>query len=646
MTVTCQRGPCFVSASEVEVRIRNAGPIFQVLPPHGKELSETDSLNGSAKRGTGVRFILLPPTITTTKRITAFNQKVCKAWLESAALSCNGVVTPAITYDEAIGALRLDSLSPDLYPDGFFLSEAGLRTALDSLVAVALQEAVKQHLTEGGDERLHLSPATGGNKYFCPPHPVPDAILRGSCTCSPPSSHAFDAACRLLNRVWNGEESLEGAFDDVRERISRALGFQTPHHIVLHPSGTDAEFTALLVGAKTAKALGCTGIVNVVVGAGEVGSNTANAAGGRHFSKYMPNGGVESSEKLVYDFPEGTKVVQLRARQADGSMMPDFDQLVLNALEEAAASAQKPFFIVHAVDGSKVGSHITSRKLVGEVQARSGRRTLVVLDACQGRTEREEVDWYLARGAVVLITASKFYGAPGFCAMAVVPDSIASLLKHDDDAEVPSGIADYLTQFQVPSALKAIRTALPREPVNVGLLLRWTCGVAEMERFASVGPKAGEGIRRWVRGLQGLISLGYPNLELLPADDNSRDIGQVSQLGGVNSIISFKLLSGESKRRLGIAALRQIHQWMTTDVSSLLPVSASEAERKAVRVKCFIGQPVDLGSFEILRLAIGAALASDLGEDPTRLESALGDDAKVLDKMNVLVKYHGLMQRS
>ncbi|KAK4459788.1 pyridoxal phosphate-dependent transferase, major region, subdomain 1 [Cladorrhinum samala] len=592
-TTTSQLVSCRLSATDVENCIRNAGPIFHILLP------------GSLAPSDSISFILRPPSIVDKDISTAFSLAVYEEWVKTRPSGDGGVTSLGLTYSNSTGSFTLDSCSSNLH-----LDRTRLRNALDCLAAVALQQAAKQHLTEGGDERLHLS--SGGNKYFCPPHPIHGAIIRGTCTCSPPSQNAFDAACRRLHNIWNCVESFEDAFDDVRNRISTALGLQTPHHIILHPSGTDAEYTPLLIGANSAKTLGCSGVVNVIVGAGE---------------------------SLVDDFVEGTKVLQLKARTADASMVSDFDQLVLDAIEGALACSEKPFFIMHAVDGSKLGSHITGRGLVTNVQARFGDRVLVVLDACQGRTDREELDWYLSRGAVVLITASKFYSAPGFCGMAVVPDSAAELLKHG--ATIPPGLGQYLTKFQVPSSLKALRAGLPALPINVGLLLRWTCGVAEMERLARVGSGAREGIRRWVYAARDLIRRHYPDLQLVP--ESSSSSSQTSQLGGVNSIIAFKLLAGESKTPLKTMPLKQIHQWLTADVSNLLPATASMDERRAVSLRCFIGQPVDLGDFAVLRLAIGAALASELGDDPSVLDTALREDGMILDKVRILLKYYGEM---
>ncbi|KAK0721892.1 hypothetical protein B0T26DRAFT_700616 [Lasiosphaeria miniovina] len=604
----------WLSTAEVGNCIRSAGPIFQVLPP------------GHQARTDIISFRLQPPTTAGEKSSAPFGLKVYNEWLKG------DHALLGLSFSQSTASFELD-----VGPSSHLRDEIELRNTLASLSALALEAAVEQHLTEGGDERLSLS--SGGNLYHCPPRPVPGAIIRGTCTCSPPSRHALDAACARLKNIWDGIEDFGEAFDDVRHRISAALGLQIQHHIVLHPSGTDAEYTPLVIGTSSAKALGCSGVVNVVVGVGEVGSNTPKAAGGRHFSKFMPNGGADSSKALVDDFPEGTKVLELKARLADGEAVPDFEQQVMNAIEDISACSEKPFFIVHAVDGSKLGARVTNHKLVTDIQAKLGKRVLIVLDACQGRTESEELDWYLSHGAVVLMTASKFYGAPGFCGMAVVPDSAASLLKKG--ASIPPGLSDYLTKYHVPSSLEALHEALPAQPINVGLLLRWTCGVVEMERMAHAGPSGREGIRRWVYAVKDLIRREHPNLELM--SESSCAISQASQLGGVNSIISFKLLAGENRTALGTAVLKQIHRYLVKDVSGLLPNSADEDERRAAAAICFIGQPVDVGDFAVLRLAIGAALAAALGGNPRGLEMALKEDKRVLDKIEVPLKYYEVM---
>ena len=56
-------------------------------------------------------------------------------------------------------------------------------------------------LVSGGDERLALDPASGLNRYLCPPSPAPGMVCLSSCTASPISDRSFQAAARLYRRV-------------------------------------------------------------------------------------------------------------------------------------------------------------------------------------------------------------------------------------------------------------------------------------------------------------------------------------------------------------------------------------------------------------------------------------------------------------
>ncbi|CAK7206949.1 hypothetical protein SEUCBS139899_009756 [Sporothrix eucalyptigena] len=685
-------GSRFLSNQEVRECIRSTSPVLHTpVSPTGRVdpeiLSQYDKdVDDAVLDG----FSLRPNTIGDMECRIAFSTRVHQEWIRHSALAYNGTALPGISYAEATGHFQLEAPGPGPLPGDFFIDKAGLQRTLASLVRVALNEGVKQHLTEGGDERLHLSLATGKkrghqgvNKYHCPPHPVPSStVVRGSCTCSPPSPRGFQAAQNLLYALWNGTASAEDAFCDVRRRISTALRIRTAHHVILHPSGTDAEFTALLVGLNQARRIGCSGVVNVVVGAKEVGSNTATAAGGHHFANYFPVDGTTSTEiakepGIAFqsvavgggDLRDGIKVVELAVRSDDGSTRSDFDAIVLQTLEAASKDCisdggPQPFFVVHAVDGSKLGSHITSRALVEQIHSLYGRHVLFVLDACQARTDAEELDWYLSHNAVVLVTASKFFGAPGFCAAVLVPHAAAEAghLTMSGTAamrEWPSkseyNLGKYITRLEVPPELAALRESLPPGPTNVGLLLRWSCGVAEMERFAQAGQAGRQAIGQWVDGVRDVIRHRRPHLQLL-RDSGCNDDDEVpfpaapTFVGGVNSIVSFCIARGErtvddSDRVMAGASLfnavdlKRFHKWLTEDISGSLPAVATDAERQVARLTSFIGQPVDLGNCAVLRLAIGASLASDLADGSRYLGDVLADDGKVLDKILLAKRY-------
>jgi len=75
---------------------------------------------------------------------------------------------------------------------------------LDILEDAALDEYLSPHLTEGGEDCLHLSKA-GGNKYYCPLRPLPEeVIIRGSYTCSSPTPDGFEASRCLFRKLWSG----------------------------------------------------------------------------------------------------------------------------------------------------------------------------------------------------------------------------------------------------------------------------------------------------------------------------------------------------------------------------------------------------------------------------------------------------------
>lgn len=582
----------------------------------------------------GVNFVLRPPTVP-KEDCGRLNEAVHLEWLKGrGAAWISG--SPEVQYCKENGSFQIrvvDFNSPSSDPSATIVTESGLAATLDTLEDAALDECVSRHLTEGGDDRLHLT-KDGVNKYYCPPRPLPsDVVIRGSCTCSSPTEDGFEAARCLLRSLWSGRASFSSSMLDVRTRLSKVLQISVPHEVVLHPSGSDAELVPLAVAAARKAELGCGKIVNIVAAAGEVGSGTAPAAGGRHFSDFAPCGGLVKEGEVVADFPASTTVVEIKPRNGNGEAIDNYDELVMNAIR--ANGLETSYFVVHAVDGSKTGLRLPSQELLERLRGELGERLLIVLDACQCRSEPDELNWFLERGAVVLVTASKFFSAPGFCGAVVVPKG--SSVRVLQEYPAPVGLNDYLTKYEVPSSLTALHQSLPDRPKNIGLLLRWMCGITEMEMFLAMGDSVKVAMREWVYGVRSLVCSRRPTLDLI--DINCAECeGDETRAGGVNSVVSIKFLTKCGSEHLDANTLRRMHRLLTIDASELLPVRASEEERKIASLMCMVGQPVKLGSFGVLRLAVGAPMARDLTR-PGRLKVALAEDAKILDKMMVLSKY-------
>lgn len=496
---------------------------------------------------------------------------------------------------------------------------------------VQLAATTSRLLTEGGDDRLHLT-AAGTNKYHCAPLPVaPTVIERGSCTCSSPTPTAFAAACALQSSLSRGAIDFPSAMDDIIRRLPYALGVNAPHEVILTPSGSDAELIPLALAGAHASAAGCSGIVNIVTAAGEVGSGSAPASGGRHFSDFVPSGAsVRKGDAVDGCLP--AEVVELRPRGPDGKRLADYDARVRQAA--AAAVSGGKFVVLHVVDGSKTGLRVPGRPLVEELLAQHANRLLVVLDACQGRSDAAELDWYLRAGAVVLVTGSKFFCGPGFSGAVLLPPAAVKAL--DGYEAMPAGLRDYITANEIPASMGRMRKRVGEGKENVGLLLRWACGLAEMEPFAVGGEGVRKAISEWVVGVRALVEKRGPAIALLD-EPFQGEAGDETRLGAVNSVVSIKIRAGEGDMFLGATVLKKMHRLLTVDASGEMPESATGKEREIASLVCTVGQPVDLRAFGVLRLAIGAPLAREIASGG--VEGALAKDDMILEKMTVLAKH-------
>lgn len=650
--MTFEAGSTMLNLNAVTARVVDRGRHFHLVDPQAAPSVPTKvpsyaNANASSApiidfaepfnppdQSDGIAFVLRPPTVP-KEECGALNEAVHLEWLKGrGAAWISG--SPEVQFSKERGSFQIrvmDITSPSPDSSGTIITESGLAAALDTLEGAALDECVSRHFTEGGDDRLHLSEA-GVNKYYCPPRPLPEeVIIRGSCTCSSPTRDGFEASRRLLRSLWSGRVSFSDCMEDIRVRLSKALSVSVPHEVVLHPSGSDAELIPLAIAAARAKELNCSGIVNIVAAAGEVGSGTAPAAGGRHFSEFTPCGGLVNNGEVLSDFPTSTTVVELKPRNESGQCIDSYDELVMNVIRTEEAQGC-PYFIVHAVDGSKTGLRLPSQELLQRLIGELGERLLVVLDACQCRSDCEELNWFLERGAVVLVTASKFFSAPGFCGAVLVPQNSVRVLE---EYPAPTGLKDYLTRHEVPKSIRGLYNSLPAGPKNIGLLLRWVCGITEMEMFSAMGESVKMAMTNWVYGVRQLVCNRRPALDLIDVECSECESDR-TRAGGVNSVVSIKFLTNCGSRHLDATTLRRTHQYLTLDASKLLPAHATEQEREIASLRCMVGQPVKLGKFGVLRLAIGAPMARDIVRDG-RLSVALKEDEKILDKMMVLARY-------
>lgn len=500
--------------------------------------------------------------------------------------------------------------------------------------------AFEQLLTAGGDDRSHIKPETGTNKYHCAPRPVTEGmIFRGSCTCNPPTRRGYAMASDLYARFEgldkHGEGELLGAvMAEMRERLHAAFQLPEGAEVILCPSGSDAEYIPIAIARALVPETGRSRkIVNIVTQLREVGAGTAPAAGGEFFSTHTPLSGALPSHMVNgrlsgMDDSALLSHVDVPARGRDGSVT-DTDAAVADAL--SAAEEEGSYAIVHGVFGGKTGM-MDAQMPRSRGSSHAASESLAVIDACQGRFSLEELHSWLEEGsdAVVLITGSKFYQGPPFAGAVIVPPRVAALLRESPapspremyDAQL--GLGAFLSTRELPEALKHWGQDLS-ERNNVGLALRWEASLAGVEALADVADdERSAAVERWAAATSAMVQ----EEPLLDAWCVNRSIVSIR----VAKAVPKEEKSGSEEWR-SMEELRHLYRWMSLDVSAA--VAPEDAAPAATR--CFIGQPVDVAeSHAIVRIALGAdALAAFCKEDEG---AVLAEDRAAVAKLAAVAR--------
>lgn len=408
------------------------------------------------------------------------------------------------------------------------------------------EDRVVAALLAGGDSRLSLD-ALGLNKYLCPPLPAPATTCLSSCTASPISEAAFERASASFWRIAAAPKLLESTrIRDCEDAIGAAirdyLGLDPGDQVFLTASGTDGM---LLAGCLLALEGRDRPMTVIMPSPSETGSGVPLAAACRVFDG--PDAGVSlveafvTSDHVALRGPDGTP------REA-GAVADDFR----NAIRLVRG---RP--VVVFTYGTKTG-------LVAPVEVPAG--VDVIVDACQLRLPASKIREYLRMGWPVVITGSKFLGGPAFCGAVLVPSARFSKRLRTRAGKVcalAGGLAGTggLAGFARPTDV-------------TGPLLRWSAGLATLEGLVMSQEHAEVSVRRLEREAAAVVA-ALPGARI------------IEQSTGCPGIVTYAV---EAARRPG--------SWLSAnDLRSLYYGLAARG--------VLVGQPVDLGPFGGLRVAIG-----------------------------------------
>lgn len=454
-------------------------------------------------------------------------------------------------------------------------------------------------LVSGCDERVAIDPLEGSNKYHLNPVRHEGLFQRGTCTASTLNSRSLGVAERFLESYDEAGYGEIVAQQANRLRTLVSSGGRRAFDVYFGSSGSDLAYYPTMFQRMLNPRRR---IVHIVSCPEELGSGSLAASEARFFARSNQFG-----ESLVNGAPISDRirpqVNHLRARGDNGEILAR-RKLVEGLIAENPDAA----VIVSLVFGSKSGIMDDL-----EVISDSGGEVQWVVDLCQFRVDRGLVARLLDKGAAVMLTGSKFFGAPPFCAALLVPASLSERLR-EAPARLGAPFGRIFSAYDVPPGLEALRSCLPTR-TNLGLRTRWEVALDEMEAYAAWHPEeANAVIAAWNAGVSARLGES-PAFELMPDQNLTND-----------SIISFEVTGRDG--RLGFEQLGKLFE---------VVVTTEHRGFSGDRTRVFLGQPVRYGEKAFLRLALGSgAVRGFLSEatlelhDDLRLIEVLEEQAELL----------------
>ena len=512
---------------------------------------------------------------------------------------------------------------------------------VDSRFASLLNPA-HWHLMQGGDARLIVDPETGLNRYGCSPSPRDHAFTFASSTATSISTPAYKAAEQYREQLLhdlvraNSPEPLTGHVRNLETRIGDIFGLtELNPDIHLSPSGTDAQLQA--VAAITTADPGQW--VSVVCGADETGSGTEYSVTGCHFDKMtcldVP---VSKGERLA-----GMKAIKYHGidfRDNRGSLKtPDqLDQDIEQAVHEWMEAGHS--VILHTMDQSKLGCWTPSFPLLKRMRSRYGDRLQVVVDACQVRLDAPDLQAYLEQGDILLLTGSKFFTGPPFSGAVVYPRSFADRLL-ERGGVLPSGLRDYLPGAELGEWEPLVQD--PRQPLSIGMLLRWWAALSEVSRYYRIPKEARvAGLDRFSAEVVDMMSHATSIEPLFDATGPWWAKGGMygDELSNRRSIFPF-LVRRTDGTYMAPDEVKTLYELLNQDLGNRPGLTPDE---KAIAAQCcHIGQPVRMGNLNTaaLRISMGARIISAGCCNGDRTEEHLNEELRqvgiILQKLALCV---------
>lgn len=424
-------------------------------------------------------------------------------------------------------------------------------------------------LSQGADERIFTN-EKGLTRYGVKTcnHKI---INRGSCTCSVVTGSDFENMKGIYRSMDNEADWIaqnDNIFDEIKKIINEPS--KDNFELFLAPSGTDLVYFPIILSKIISPEKK---ILNITTCIEELGSGTRLAAEGKYYADYNQFGEkVSKGNSILKD--EKIETYFCQARCKDGFILNNQEEII-----ELVNEHPNHTIIINLVYGSKSGIE-DNLDLIDKIK---GDNILWNTDLCQFRHSKEIINKLISKNSTVMITGSKFYQSPPFCAAVLVPKNILKKIPLKTDPENINKFGTVFSSYDCPPYLRK-RLGL-RETLNASRIIKWRATLEEIEKFNTLPKhKVQEKIIAWRNAVIKFLK-EHKEYELMPFQEDTN-----------KTIISFRVkYNGEY---LNEQSLRKLHYITVTQNYDNLGEHESMV---------FIGQPVTyFNDKSFLRLAIGS----------------------------------------
>ena len=507
-------------------------------------------------------------------------------------------------------------------------------------------------LMSGGDLRLNIDENDLLNKYGCRPFPRPSAFTFASSTATSVSNYAFDKAEKartiLINRsLSNTIENATHEYSELlKSNLRSALSINNDCEIIFSPSGTDSSLQI----AAMAQIISSKEITHVLVGSEETGSGVPAALKGLHFEKTTALGiPITKGDKI--DGFRNVEVAEIPFRDENGSLKSSLqiDQEVFDAVFKASKTGR--YVVLHAMDQSKLGYQSPSDALIEKINAIENLSMQIIVDGAQLRLDVEDINNYLNKGYILMITGSKYFTGPPYAGALIVPKNVGDAIE-SVNAILPEGLTQYYNRYDWPAEWTCSKQL--SNGFNYGTYMRWNAAIVEMKRyFETPILYRNLGIEMFCNFVEESI-LESPILEQL-FEEHSSSLTYNSDEFGLRTIRTiFPFFIKKDNKVLGVDDVKKLYLLLNSNISDSFKDASIETTRLAAQ-KCHIGQAVTVKhklnkQSAILRISLGARVISDSWKDRDvsmffrNIEEQMSQIATIIRKIELIVNHPDLIK--